>query len=212
VPAVRGRGWMVVGVAAGLALALGRAPYLAGAARSLAGSAESLVGSGGHRLLAGATRRGAPAQAVEILTAVVAVVVPGVTALLAVLAARGTLRLRAVIALVLAGLGAATYLYQGRGDASGALILALAVGGIAVTAAGPLVVTPLCALAGLLCGETLPELLRAGRTGAGLTAQPASLVHQALYGSPGSPLWIRVALLIVAAVPFGVGARLVLWR
>jgi hypothetical protein len=203
---------MVLGFVLGLTIALGRTPYLAGAARDLAVAGESLVGSGGHRLLTDAARSGAPARVVEAATAVVAVLVPGVTALLAVVAARGTLRLRAVVAVLVVALGGATYAYLGHGVASGALLLALAVGAVAVAATGPLVVAPLCALAGLLCGETLPQVVRSGRHGGLLAAQPAQLVHQAIYGTPGSPLWIRLVLLVVAALPFAFAAWLVLWR
>lgn len=203
---------MLIGVAVGLALALGHAPYLAGAARSLAAAAESLVAAAGRRLLAGAAHQGTPGRVVEVVTVLVAVALPGATALLAVVAARGTLRVRSVVALLLAALGAVSYLYQGHGKASGALVLALAVGGIAVAATGPLVVAPLCALAGLLCGETLPQLLRSGASGATGISQPASSLHQALYSSPGAPAWIRVGLLLVAAIPFAAAARLVVWK
>ncbi|HET9691782.1 MAG TPA: hypothetical protein VFP61_11555 [Acidimicrobiales bacterium] len=207
---MQGRVYTVGGVVAGVAIALGSVPYLAGAAHTLASAAESLVGAGGQRLLAAAASSGAPATVVQVATAAVAVVLPGCTALLAVLAARGTLQLRAVVALALAALGAASFAYQAHGHAAGALVLALAVGGLAVAATGPLVVFPLCALAGLLGGETLPSLLS---TGAGsLAAGPAGLVHAALYGTPGSPLWLRIALLVLGAVPFAAAARVVLGR
>jgi hypothetical protein len=200
---------MVVGVVAGLALALGEVPYLAGAARSLADTAQRLVGTGGHRLVTSAARRGAPHTAVLIVTALLGVALPGVTALILVVAARGTLRLRALIALALVALGAATFAYQGHGVASGALVLALAVAGIAVAATGPLIVAPLSALAGLLCGETLPRILSRHST---LPDAPVAAIHAALYHSATSPGWLRVVVLIVAAVPFFFAARLAFWR
>lgn len=196
------------GAAAGVAIALGRVPFVAGAAHTLAAAAESLVGDGGTHLLAGAAKRGAPATTVQVATAVVGVVLPGLTALLAVLAARGTLQVRSAVALVLAALGAVSFAYQGHGHAAGALVLALMIGGIAVAASGPLLVFPLCALAGLLCGETLPSLLTTGPNS--LATAPADFAHQAIYGTPGSPLWLRIALCALGALPFAVAARLLL--
>ncbi|MCU4183359.1 hypothetical protein K6U06_03235 [Acidiferrimicrobium sp. IK] len=205
---MKGRVWMVVGVAAGLALSLGRAPYLAGAARSLADTAQRLVGSAGNKLLTSAAKHGAPHSAVVVVTALVAVALPGITALVLIVAARSTLRLRAVIAVLLVALGAAAYVYQGHGVASGTLVMALAVAGIAVAATGPLVVAPLAALAGLLCGQTLPRVLAAHTT---LPNAPVAAIHQALYHSPATPAWLRVAVLIVAGVPFFFAARLAFW-
>jgi hypothetical protein len=206
---MRGRRWIIVGVVAGLALALGQAPYLAGAARSLADTAQRLIGAGGHRLLTTAARHGAPARTVTIITALLAVALPGITALILIVAARGTLRLRAVIGLLLVALGGAAYLYQGHGVATGAMVLALAVAAAAVAATGPLVVAPLAALAGLLCGETLPRILASHTT---LPNAPVEAVHEALWSSPGAPAWLRVAVLVVAAVPFVFAARLAFWR
>ena len=40
---LRGQVWLIVGVLAGVAIAIGHLPYLAGAGRSLADTAERLV-------------------------------------------------------------------------------------------------------------------------------------------------------------------------
>ncbi len=200
---------MASGAVAGVALALGNAPYLAGAARSLADTAQRLVGSGGHALIKSAATHGAPHGAVVVVSALLGVALPGITALVLILAARSTLRLRAIIAVLLVALGAASYAYQGHGVASGALVMALAVAGVAVAATGPLVVAPLAALAGLLCGETLPRILSSHST---LPNAPVAAIHQELYHSPATPGWLRVAVLVIAAVPFFFAARLALWR
>ena len=71
------------------------------------------------------------------VTAVVAVLVPGVTALLLMYAARATLHLRAVVALVMAGLGVAAFFYLPHGVAAGAAVLAFVAAGMAVAATGP---------------------------------------------------------------------------
>lgn len=201
--------WLIIGAAVGIALVVTRVPYFAGATRSLADSVQQLVGAGGHRVITSAASHGAPRRAVQGVSAVLAVMVPGVTALLLVVAARGTLRLRAVIAVLLVALGGAAYAYQPRGVASGALLLAIAVAGVAVAATGPLVAAPLCALAGLIGAEFLPRLLARHST---LPNAPVEALHQAIFDTTGSPLVLRVVVLVIAALPFAVGARLILSR
>ena len=95
---MRGKLWLVVGVAVGVAIGIGKLPYFAGAATSLTDTAERVVGSGGHTLIRDAATHGASLRVVNAVTAVLSVLVPGVTALLLVYAARTTLHLRAVIA------------------------------------------------------------------------------------------------------------------
>ncbi len=48
---LKGQVWLIVGVVAGVAIAVGHLDYLAGAARTLADTAERLVGSGAARLI-----------------------------------------------------------------------------------------------------------------------------------------------------------------
>ncbi len=206
---MRGRLWLVLGAALGVALAAGRVPYLAGSARSLADTAERLVASGADRLVRDAASVGAPRRVVLGLAGVVAAVLPGLTALLLVLAARGTLRLRAVIGVLIVALGAAAYLYQPHGPATGVLFLALAVAGLAVTLSGPLVAAPLAALAGLIGGEFLPALLSTGRT---VTQRSVTDLHQAIFDHAGTPLALQVAVLVIAAIPFALALRLVIYR
>ncbi len=203
---MRGRLWLVVGVLVGIALAAGAVPYLAGAARSLSDDAQRVVGSAGAHLVRALGGVGAPGRVVLGLTAVVAVLVPGVTAWLLVLAARGVRRLRVVVAVVLALIGIAAFFYQPAGNALGALVLALAVAGAAVALSGPLVVAPLAALAGPIGAEFLPRLLVGP---AAIPDAPVSQLHQAVFASPGSPWWLRVVLVVVAAVPFALGVRAV---
>lgn len=200
---------MVVGVGAGVGVALGHLPFLAGAARSLADTAQHVVGSGGGRVVTAVASHGAPRRTVVALTVVFAVLLPGVTALLLVMAARGTLRLRALVGLGLVALGAASYLYQPKGVASGEMVLALVAAAIAVAATGPLVVAPLAGLAGLIGAEFLPQLVSSSPT---LAAAGVDAFHHAVTGRPGLPVGWQVVLLVVAAVPFAFAARLVLRR
>jgi hypothetical protein len=206
---VKGRFWLIAGAIVGVAVAAGHLPYLAGAGRSLAAAAERLVGSGADRLIRAVASTGAPERVVLGLSGVVAALLPGVTALLLIVAARSTLRVRALVGLLVVALGAATYVYQPNGKATGALLLALAVAAIAVTLTGPLVAAPLAAMAGLIGGEFLPALARSGQT---LTQRSVNDLHQALYGHPGTPTALRLAALVIAAIPFAAGARLILWR
>jgi hypothetical protein len=203
---VRGRLWLVIGAGLGLALSLGEFPYLAGAARSLADTAEQLVGAGGHHLLTTAATHGAARRSVLIVTALVGVLLPGLTALLLVLAARGALRIRAVVGLLILALSAASFAYHPHGVAAGTIVLALAVAGVAVAVSGPLVVLPLCALAGLICGQWLPRILDVHSD---LPGSPVDAVHQAVWSHPGTPTALRIALLVFAGIPFAVAARLV---
>jgi hypothetical protein len=206
---VKGRIWLIAGAVLGIAVAAGHVAYLAGAGRSLADTAERLVGSGAARLVRAAASTGAPRRVVLGLGGFVAALVPGVTALLLIVAARGTLRLRAVVGLLVVALGAASYVYQPHGKATGALLLALAVAAIAVALTGPLVVAPLAALAGLIGGEFLPALLRSSQV---VTQASVNDLHQAIYDHPGTPNALRIAVLVLAAIPFAAAARLVLWR
>ncbi len=205
---MKGRIWLVVGVVVGVGVAVGDVRYLAGAARSLADDTQRLVATGGSALANAVATTGAPLRVVDGLSAVVAVLVPGVAALLLVLAARGTLRLRAVIAVALAGLGAVSFAYQSTGHALGVVLLTLAVAVVAVALTGPLVAAPLCTLAGLIGGEFLPRLLTGN--GSGLPNRPVAELHQALFADPAAPLWLRVVLSVVAVIPFALGVRLIL--
>ena len=206
---MRGRFWLLLGVAVGVAVAIGRLPYLAGAGRSLATTAERLVLSGANRIIAAAASAGASKRLVLGLGSVVAVILPGLTALLLIVAARASLRIRAVIAVLIVALGAASYAYQPHGSATGVLVLALAVAGLAVTLTGPLVAAPLALGAGLLAGEYLPSLVSNGMAA---TQSSVNAMHMALYDRPGTPTALQVAMLVVAAVPFAWAARLILSR
>lgn len=206
---MRGRIWLVLGAVIGVAIAGGHVPYLAGAARSLADTAERLVGTGADRLINAAASAGAPKRAVLGAAGVVAAVLPGVTALLLVVAARGSLRLRAIVSLLVVALGAASFAYQPHGRATGVLVLALAVASLAVVVTGPLVAAPLAGLAGLIGGEYLPGLVTSGRT---VTQRSVSDLHQAFYGHPGTPSWLQILVLVVAAIPFLLAARLIVTR
>lgn len=203
---MRGRWWLVAGAILGIAIGVGNVAYLAGAASSLSDTAQRIVGSGALTLLHSAARAGAPRRAVEGLLAVLAVLVPGATALLLVVAARSSLRVRQLIGILLVVLGAVAFVYLSYGPALGVALLALAVAGLAVSATGPLVAAPLVAVAALIGTEFLPRIVSDPET---LPNVPASTLHHALFGTPGSPLWLKVVLLALAALPFGIAARLV---
>jgi hypothetical protein len=203
---VRGRIWLILGVAAGIAIGIGKLAYFAGAATSLSDTAERVIGSAGLTLIHSGARHGVPRRVVEGLTAFLVVLVPGVTALLLVLAARATLVLRVLIGVVLAALGVAAFFYLPHGMAAGVAVMALAAAGIAVVATGPLVAAPLVALAALIATVFLPRILEAGSR---LPDAPVSALHQGLFSHPGSPLWLRIAVLVLAALPFALAARFV---
>jgi hypothetical protein len=203
---VRGRIWLLVGIAAGIAIGVGKLAYFAGAATSLSDTAQRIVGSGGHALIRAAASDGAPLRAVDGVTALLAVIVPGVTALLLICAARGTLRLRSVVGLIVAALGVAAFFYLPHGVAAGVAVLAFAAAGIALVATGPLVATPLAALAALIATGFLPRVLASHST---LPNVPVAALHEALFASAGAPLWLRIAVLVIAALPFAFAARLV---
>jgi hypothetical protein len=204
---VKGRIWLVSGVVLGVAIGIGKVPYVAGAADSLSDTAQRVIGTAGLTVIHAGASHGAPRRVVEGLAVLVGVLVPGVTALILVYAARATLRVRALISLVLVGLGAAAFVYLPAGHASGVALLAFVAGGIVFFATGPVVATPLAALGALIGTTFLPRLFAAHST---LPQLPVTHLHQALFGDPGSPLWLRVVLLVVAAVPFGLAARSVL--
>jgi hypothetical protein len=204
-----GRKWMLIGLVIGIILAVGHVPYLAGASRALAETALRIVGSGGQHLISAVAHRGAPRRVVLGLTSLVAVLAPGATALLLVLAARGTLRLRAIVGLLLAVLAVASFFYHPHGVAAGVAVLALAAAGIAVTASGPLVAAPLALLAGLIGGTYLPRLVRHQST---VERGAVRAMHTALFAHPGDPTGLQVALVVVAAVPFAFALRWVFHR
>jgi hypothetical protein len=203
---MKGRLWLFVGVAVGLGLGLGKLAYFHGAAVSLSDTAIRLVGTAGLTLIHSAAEHGAPQRVVEGFSAVFAVLLPGVTALLLVYAGRATLRLRTVVGLLLAVLGIAAFFYLPAGHAAGVALLAFAAAGLAVAATGPLVAAPLVALATLIAISFLPRLLASRST---LPNVPVSTLHQALFASTGSPLWLRVLVLALAALPFALAARLI---
>lgn len=198
---------MIIGAVVGIAVGLGRVPFLAGAARSLADTAQQLVADGGRHLINGVAASGAPQRLVLALTALIGVLLPGVTALLLVVAARGTLRLRSIVALALVALGALSYVYHPKGIATGELVLALAVAGLAVVLSGPLLVAPLAGLAALIGTMFLPQLVSGNASPA---LNNVNLFHQALTGNPGTPALLQVVLLVIAAIPFAYAGRMIL--
>lgn len=199
---------MVIGAVVGVAMALGHFPYLAGAARTLANTSLRLVVSGGARLVHAAARHGAPRRVALGATAVIAAAAPGITARLAVAAGRGLLRVRAVVALLLVAVGAASFAYHPNGIATGTVVLALALAGLLVAATGPLVAAPLGAVAGLIAGATVPALVLHAR----VSRQVVADLHLALFDRPGAPFALRVALVVVALLPFAFALRAVVRR
>jgi hypothetical protein len=206
---VRGRLWLFAGVAVGLAVVAGHLPYFAGAGRSLADTSERLVGSAAGRIVRAAASAGAPKRLVLGIGGVLAAIVPGTTAWLLVLAARGSLRLRWVIALLLAALAATSYAYDAPPKATGVLVLVMVVGAAAVVLTGPLVALPLTALATIIGGELLPALIERNRSVSQVSVED---LHFALYGHPGAPAALQAAVVVLAAAPFVMAARLVIRR
>jgi hypothetical protein len=204
---VKGKIWLVVGAIAGIAIGIGKLPYLAGAAGSLSDTSLRVVGTAELSIIHSAAHHGASMRVVEGLAAVLAVLLPGLTAVILIYVARGTLRLRWLISLLMLGLGIAAFVYLPHGLASGVAVLAFVAAGIALVATGPLVAAPLSALAGLIGTEFLPRLLAAHST---LPNAPVLELHKAIFNSVGSPLWLRIVVLVLAAVPFVWAARLVL--
>lgn len=203
---MKGRIWLVLGVAIGIAIGVDRLAYFAGAAGSLSDTAERLVRSGFLALIAPGDRRHSLGRAVGGFLSFVDLLVPGATALLLVAAARLSLHLRALIGLAVVILGATSFHYLSAGSAAGTLALALGAGLLAVFATGPLLATPLVALAALIGTRFLPRLVSGRRS---VPRLAVAGLHRALFGTPGAPLWLVIAVLIVAAVPFAVAARLV---
>ena len=201
---MRGKVWLLVGIVVGIAIALGHLAYFAGAAASLSSTAERLVGSAGHRIITEAASHGAPRRSVLGLTAVLALLVPGITALLLVAVARGAGRLKGLVALILVGIGIASFFYLSGGAAIGVAVLALAAAAVTMVATGPLLEAPLAALAAVIGTAFLPRLLGKHST---LANVPVAHLHQALFATAGSPLWLRVVVLVGAAVPFAVALR-----
>jgi len=199
--------WVIVGVLVGIAVGLGKLAYLAGAASSLSGTALKLVGTGGLSLIHAAATHGAPRRVVEGIAAVVAVLVPGATTLLLVVAARVSLVLRSLVAVLVVALGAVSFAYLPRGEALGVLLLTLVVAALALFATGPLIAAPLAGLGALIATVYLPLLISSRRL---LPTGPVNELHEALLGSAGAPLWLAVLLLLVALAPVLWAARLVL--
>jgi hypothetical protein len=203
---MKGRVWLVLGVAVGIVLGLGKLAYFHGAAVSLSDTTLRVVGTVGLTLIHSAAKYGAPKRVVEGFSAVLGVLLPGVTALLLVYVGRATVRLRVVAGVLLAALGVAAFFYLPAGVAAGVAVMALAAAGLAVGATGPLIAAPLVALATLIAMAFLPRLLASHST---LPNVPVSALHEAFFGTAGSPLWLRVAVLVLAALPFAVAARLI---
>ncbi len=70
---------------------------------------------------------------------------------------------------------------------------------------GPLVAAPLAGLAALIGAEFLPQIVEGRST---LATANVAAFHQALVNRAGIPTWLQVVLLVVAAVPFALAARL----
>ena len=101
----------------------------------------------------------------------------------------------------------AGFFYLPGGNATGVAVLALVAAGLVVAASGPVVAAPLVALATPIAIAFLPRLLASHST---LPNVPVSSLHQAIFSTAGSPLWLRVMVVVLAALPFAFAARLVL--
>jgi hypothetical protein len=205
--AVKGRIWLIIGIAAGIAIGIGKLPYLAGAAQSLADTSQRVVGSAELTLIHHVAGHGASRRVVEGLAAIAAVLIPGLTAIVLILAARGTLRVRLVIVVLLVALGASAFISLPKGHAAGVAVLAFVAAGVVLIATGPLVVAPLAALASLIGTTYLPRLVSSHST---IPNAPVVELHRALFADPSSPTWLRIVVLLVAAAPFALAARLAL--
>lgn len=189
-----------------MAVAFGNLPYLAGASETLAATGERLLLAGARRLVEAAASSGAPLRSVTGLGGLLALLAPGVTAWLLVLAARGSLRLRWLVATLIVVLGLVGFAYHPQGNAAGSLVLVLVLAGLAVLLTGPLLAAPLCAGAGLLAGSYLPSLfIRHQRA----TQDALNALHLAIFNRPGHPGWLQVVGLLLAAIPFAMAARAV---
>lgn len=166
-----------------------------------------VVSSAANRLIADAAKSGASRRVVVGVGGLVAVLAPGLTALALIAAARATMIIRSLIAAGVTLLGVASYFYHPGGKATGVLVLALVIAGVILLLSGPLVAAPLALGAGLIGAEFLPTVLN-GHLGA--TATAVNDLHQSLFGNPGSPLPLEVAVVVVAAVPFAAALRLML--
>ncbi|MCK4177035.1 hypothetical protein [Aciditerrimonas ferrireducens] len=200
--------WLIVGGLLGVAVGLGKVPYLAGAAFTLAQTSLRIVHTGGLTLVHDAARHGASRRVVLGLSALVGVLVPGVAAWGLVAAARAVRWLRVLLALLVALVGVVSAVYLPAGAAAGTVVLALAVAGMVVAASGPLLMAPLAGIAGLLAAVYLPGFLDPRK----LAAAPVEDLHLALLGRPGQPLWLEAVVLAVAALPFLLAARRVMVR
>ncbi len=152
-------------------------------------------------------KSGAPKRVVVGIGALVAVLAPGLTALALIVAGRATMIVRSLVAVGVALLGVASYFYHPGGKATGVLVLALVIAGAALVLSGPLIVAPLALGAGLIGAEYLPTIV-SGHLAA--TAVAVSDLHQAIFASPGSPLPLEIAVLVVAILPFAAALRLIL--
>ncbi|MGO9557688.1 MAG: hypothetical protein ACLPQS_11720 [Acidimicrobiales bacterium] len=202
----KGTIWLVLGAALGIAVGVVHVGYFSGAAGSLSDTAQRIVHSGGLTLVRAAPKHGWFVRLVNGVSAVLGLLVPGVTALLLVATARASLRLRVLVGWLVLVLGIAGYHYLGNGAATGTLLLAIVAAAIAVVATGPLIAAPLVALAALIGTEFLPRLF-GGRD----SVPHASVValHDAIFGTLGAPYWLVLVVLALAVVPFALAARLV---
>ena len=210
---MKGKFWLLVGVAIGVFIWVAKVPYLAGAGQSFATTLEKVVSSVAHWIASTgpsvSTKSGSyntSPRIVDGFSGLGSALLPGITAVILIFAAKSVRRIRWVVAILLAALGVASFSYFSHGSAMGVLILALVVAFLSVTMAGPLVVTPLCALAALIACEYLPQLFNSKA----LTNGPVDLIHTAFWSSPGQPSWLQLVVFVVACAPFALAGRLVL--
>lgn len=210
---MKGKFWLLVGVAIGVAVWVLKVPYLAGAGQSFATTLEKVVASIAHWLGSSGTsvstksgNYNASPRIVDGFSGLGSALLPGITAVVLIFAAKSIRRVRWVVAILLAALGVASFSYFSHGSAMGVLVLSLVVAFLSVTMAGPLVVTPLAALAALIACEYLPHLF----SSKALTDGPVGLIHQAFWSSPGQPSWLQLVVFVVACAPFVLAGRLVL--
>ncbi len=204
---MKGRVWIIGGAVVGLVVALTHLQFVYGATVSLTNAAQSIVGSVANKIVSASAQNGAPKRVVQAISVLVALAIPGFTALFLIFVAKSAARVRVLLGAVLAVFGVLAYAYEPKGIASGALVLGLGVAAVAIGATGPFLVAPLSAMAGLIAGSFLPNVLSS--SGA-LPNAPVETFNQAVFGSTGAPIVLRVALMIVCCTPFAYAAKMAL--
>ena len=198
--------FVILGVLAGVAVAIGPLSFLKAAVDGVAVSLVSATASAVSQLLRSAPFLDDHEHLVEVFAVALAVAVPGAVALGLILVARAAATMRRAVTAAALLAACASFAVLPAAQAVLLLVFVLLAGGLAVLVEGAVVAAPLAALATVLTVRFVVLIW----TGSSSEVVQGSMRLAELSGTGSASAAWQAALTVVALAPFAAAARAVM--